>query len=271
MITTWADSNLLLMLLFVALASLVVGMGLPVTASYIVLAALCAPALYGLIAQHELVDIIMAGNVSESAQQIATMLSPELSTIFSTTTAELSVDVVMNAVQAMPLDMRNLLLEASFDPYAISMMLLSAHMIIFWLSQDSNVTPPVCLVAFAAASIAKTPPMATGFEAWKTAKGLYIVPILFAYTKFLGGSWIEIAYIFIAVSIGMYALVAGIYGYLEHKQSIIARLLLLVSGVVLIWPNLPLTYDVMALVVFIGLFAFDIKYGQKAALEPVGV
>ena len=40
-------------------------------------------------------------------------------------------------------------------------MLLSAHLIIFWLSQDSNVTPPVCLAAFAAAGIAGTRPMAT--------------------------------------------------------------------------------------------------------------
>ena len=124
MITTWADSNLLLMLLFVALASLVVGMGLPVTASYIVLAALCAPALYGLIAQHQLVDIIMAGSLPESAQQIATMLNPELASVLSTPTAALSVDAVMEAVQLMPLEMRNLLLESSFDPYAISMMLL---------------------------------------------------------------------------------------------------------------------------------------------------
>ena len=263
MITTWADSNLLLMIVFVALASLVVGMGLPVTASYIVLAALCAPALYGLIAQHGLVDVIMAGNVPESAQQMASFLSPELATIFSIPTAELSIDAVTTAVQSLPLEVRNLMLENSFDPYALSMMLLSAHMIIFWLSQDSNVTPPVCLVAFAAASIAKTPPMATGFEAWKTAKGLYIIPVLFAYTQFLGGTWLEIMYIFVATSIGIYAFVASLYGYLEYKQSPVARLILLVSGIVLIWPNLPVFYDLAALALFVGLLIFDVKYSQK--------
>jgi len=52
------------------------------------------------------------------------------------------------------------------------------------------VTPPVCLAAFAAAAIAKTPPMATGFTAWRVAKGLYIIPILFAYTPLLSGDWL---------------------------------------------------------------------------------
>ena len=40
--------------------------------------------------------------------------------------------------------------------------ILAAHLIVFWLSQDSNVTPPVCLASFTAAGIAGSPPMATG-------------------------------------------------------------------------------------------------------------
>jgi len=51
--------------------------------------------------------------------------------------------------------------------------LLIAHLVVFWYSQDSNVTPPVCLAAFTAAGIAGARPMATGFESWKIAKGLY--------------------------------------------------------------------------------------------------
>jgi TRAP-type uncharacterized transport system fused permease subunit len=78
-----------------------------------------------------------------------------------------------------------------WTPPLITMALLSAHMIIFWLSQDSNVTPPVCLTAFAAAAIAKTPPMATGVMSWKLAKGLYLVPVLIAYTNFIGGTPLE--------------------------------------------------------------------------------
>lgn len=49
------------------------------------------------------------------------------------------------------------LLEQALSSQALTMALVAAHMIIFWLSQDSNVTPPVCLTAFAAAAIAGTP------------------------------------------------------------------------------------------------------------------
>ena len=55
---------------------------------------------------------------------------------------------------------------------------LTAHMIVFWFSQDSNVTPPVCLAAYAAAGVAESDPMRTGFHAWKYAKGLYLIPLL---------------------------------------------------------------------------------------------
>ncbi|WP_372972760.1 hypothetical protein [Marinobacter sp.] len=67
-------------------------------------------------------------------------------------------------------------LHFALSPHALTMALVAAHMIIFWLSQDSNVTPPVCLTAFAAAAITGTPAMRTGLTAWKIAKGLYIVP-----------------------------------------------------------------------------------------------
>ncbi len=51
MINDWAGGSLLVTIVLVALASLVLGMGLPVTASYVVLATLSAPAIHGLIAE----------------------------------------------------------------------------------------------------------------------------------------------------------------------------------------------------------------------------
>ncbi|WP_240036181.1 hypothetical protein [Pseudoalteromonas sp. A757] len=126
------------------------------------------------------------------------------------------------------------------------MMLLSAHMIIFWLSQDSNVTPPVCLVAFTAAGIAKTPPMATGIEAWKTAKALYIVPLLFAYTPFIGGSNFEIMQVFFTALVGMYALAAAIYGYAEAKLNKPIRMVLALLGIALVWPHQIISVDIAA-------------------------
>jgi TRAP-type uncharacterized transport system fused permease subunit len=54
-------------------------------------------------------------------------------------------------------------------------------MIVYWLSQDSNISPPVCIAAFAGAAIAKAPMWPTAFNAFKFAKFLYVAPFLFAY------------------------------------------------------------------------------------------
>ncbi len=110
-IISLSDGNLLLALLLVALASLVLGMGVPVTAAYLIVAVLAVPAL-----------------------------------------GDLGVP------------------------------LLAAHMIVYWLSQDSNITPPVCVAAYAGAAIAGSDPWKTGWTSFKYAKLLYVMPILFAFT-----------------------------------------------------------------------------------------
>ena len=63
--------------------------------------------------------------------------------------------------------------------------IIAAHLIIFWLSQDSNITPPVALGAYAGAAIARADPWKTGWACFKFAKLLYIMPLLFAYTHIL--------------------------------------------------------------------------------------
>ena len=153
MISNWAGGSLLLTLILVALASLVLGMGLPVTASYVVLATLSAPALYTLIGESHLVQTIAAGTLPEEAKAIFMLVAPD---------ALASLGQPMPAADAaallakVPADFTSQLLQQALSPALLTTALLSAHMIIFWLSQDSNVTPPVCLAAFAAAAIAGT-------------------------------------------------------------------------------------------------------------------
>ena len=109
-----AGGQLWLALVLVALAALVLGMGLPVTAAYIVLSVMAAPALQ-----------------------------------------------------------------------EMGMALVAAHMVIFWLSQTSNVTPPIALAAFAGAGIAGAKPMGAANEAVKLAKGLFVVPLMMVYSPLL--------------------------------------------------------------------------------------
>ena len=266
MINEWAGSNLLLLVALIALASLIIGMGLPVTASYIVLATLSAPALYGLISQSALVDLIIAGQLNDSAVMMMNMMAPTLTELYGQGGS--ASEQVFTALAALPPEAIEIIRSNQFAAGQLAMMLLSAHMIIFWLSQDSNVTPPVCLVAFTAAGIAKTPPMATGIEAWKTAKALYIIPLLFAFTPFIGGTYVEIAGIFFTALLGLYAAVAAIYGYAEAKLAVATRALLAVLGAVLIWPHEQLLVDIGAALSVVLIVVVQVVKNCRALSQP---
>ncbi len=260
MVTEWAGGSLLITLVLIALASLILGMGLPVTAAYIVLATLSAPALYNLIAEMKLIELLIAGTLPDAAKTIFLLLDPVKAALLN---APMSAEQAVSMVALVPESFKGQLLEQALDPQLLTMILLSAHMIIFWLSQDSNVTPPVCLTAFAAATIAGTPPMATGFTAWKIAKGLYIVPLIFAYTNFIGGSSAEVMQIFIFSAFGLYAFVGFMEGHLEGPLNIVLRLLSLLLALGLMWPHQWLWLNLLSLVVFIALFVYSKKQHPK--------
>ncbi|RLU00993.1 MAG: TRAP transporter fused permease subunit, partial [Ketobacter sp.] len=252
MISQWAEGSLLLTLVLIALASLILGMGLPVTASYIVLATLSAPVLYQLIAEQQILSMMQAGNLPEQARALFMLTAPDSITQLSQPMTAINAQTLL---ATLPTDIKPMLLEQTLSPAMISAALVSAHMIIFWLSQDSNVTPPVCLTAFAAAAIAKTPPMQTGLSAWKLAKGLYIIPLLFAYTPLIGGNSQQTLIIFVTAILGLYALVGVFQGYLETALSWLQRALLLACGILLLWPVPNLWWNALGTVGLVGVFS----------------
>ncbi len=157
-----AGGKLWLTILLVALASLVLGMGVPVTAAYLITAVVAVPALTHL-------------GVNEVA----------------------------------------------------------AHMIVYWLSQDSNITPPVCIAAFAGATIAKANMWRTAFSSFKFAKFLYLGPFLFGYVPGFsldGSSWDIIkAFALIALGTWAYSYFLSLHwlyffnGSLEKKRAVQAE------------------------------------------------
>jgi len=234
MINHWAGGSILVALILIALASLVLGMGLPVTASYVVLATLSAPALADLIAQSNLIDAVSSGQIGDQAKAILMLVAPDRMAEIG---LPMSREAAAELIALLPIDIARTFKEQTLSTEALTIALLSAHMIIFWLSQDSGVTPPVCLTAFAAAAIARTPPMATGFVAWKVAKGLYIIPFLFAYTPLLGGElWYDLEVCFFAF-FAIYALAGAIDGHMEAPVGWPMRAVLFVLGVAMMWPN----------------------------------
>ncbi|MEE1672668.1 TRAP transporter fused permease subunit [Agarivorans aestuarii] len=259
MITEWSGGSLLVALLLVAVASLVLGMGLPVTASYIVLATLSAPALLQLMANVELVSALSSGALSADVQAILMLVgvSPEQ--------GAMTVAQAQTVINDMPDEMMAILRPMLLDEHQLSMLLLAAHLVIFWLSQDSNVTPPVCLCTFTAAAIAKSPPMATGFTSWKIAKGLYIIPILFAYTPLAQGDWLAAFQVFIFALPGLYAFTLVMQGWQKRQLRHWERALLVVIAVALLSP-VAMHWQVIALVSLLGVM-FYIQRSSKQVVE----
>ena len=149
-----------------------------------------------------------------------------------------------------------MVIDQGIEAGVLTGILLSAHMIIFWLSQDSNVTPPVCIVAYSAAAIAETPPLRTGLMAWKIAKGLYIMPFLFAFTPLLSGDWMAAGQVFAFAIVAIYALAGALEGYLERALHPLAQVLVGLSGILMLWP-VNLTANLVGLGLFVVLFGIN--------------
>jgi len=264
MITNWSGDNMLIAILLIGLASLVLGMGLPVTAAYIVLGTLSAPALYNLIADAHIVEIISSGALSEEVKAILMIAIPDK---FELLNQPMTLEQAKVLLGSVPVDLAGTVREMALSPESATFALLSAHMIIFWLSQDSNVTPPVCLAAFTGAAIAGTPPMSTGLQSWKIAKGLYIVPLLFAYTPFLGGSWLEITLIFVFALFGLYAFTCALQGHMEASIGWFSRLTLLILAFLLLKPSSFLIHAAAALC-FVFFFTMNIKRSLAQQVLP---
>ena len=246
MIINWSGGSLVLTLILVALASLVLGLGLPVTAAYVVLAPLAAPALADLILQAKLIEALMGGTLNEGARVILLAFMPEQAAILNET---MSRKMAIEFLATIPLELRSTISDQGLSSSTLTAALLSAHMIVFWLSQDSNVTPPVCLTAYAAAGIAGTKPVETGFTAWGFAKGIYVIPLVIAFTPLVGGNGQELAGIVLFTGASLYAFAGSLQGYLEGPLRPTLRLLTAAVAVFLIWPHGSWSLNALALAI----------------------
>jgi TRAP transporter 4TM/12TM fusion protein len=234
MISAWSGGNVLLAMTMIAVASIVLGLGLPVTAAYVVLATVSAPALAGMLADREVAALIASGTLPETAKALFLLAPPE---ILPRLAQPMPLAEARALVASLPLEVAQPLREATIPREALTTLLLAAHLVIFWLSQDSNVTPPVALASFTAAAIAKAPPMATSWASWKLAKGLYIVPLLFVYTPILSGDWGDMLYFGGFALVGVYGIAGALQGGLEAPLGWPLRAVLLLAGGVCVWPT----------------------------------
>lgn len=118
--------------------------------------------------------------------------------------------------------------------------ILAAHFFVFFFGVLSEVTPPVCLAAYAGAGLANANPMTTGFTALKLAVAGFLVPyvLIFEPAMLLDGPILDLIPAFMTVVIGMVALAAGLGGFLLTNANVLERTVLIVSGILLVIPQL---------------------------------
>lgn len=198
MMIAFSGGNIVLALILVLIASLILGMGLPVTASYIVLIVLVGPALS--------------------------------------------------------------------NEFGIP--LLIAHLVVFWYSQDSNVTPPIALAGFAGAAIANASPMETSIQAWKFAKGLYLIPAFMVFNPEIieGGSIQIVLWTGFTAILCLVAFAAALEGFLFAPMDIVSRILIVPATIGVFYPDI--TAEIAGTVVLLLVLALNWWQGKKNGPTP---
>jgi len=117
--------------------------------------------------------------------------------------------------------------------------LVISHVIAFWFSALSNVTPPVCVSALAAASIAGSDPMKTGIVGIKYSLMLFIMPFTFAYFPeiLMLGTWAQIIFVTVGVTVGLVVFASGMEGFLLSPLNWLERVLMMTAGILLFIPE----------------------------------
>ena len=138
---------------------------------------------------------------------------------------------------------------------------VAAHFFVFYFGIIADITPPVALAAYAGASIAKANPVKTGLNATKLAIAAFIVPYMFAYNPQMllvdlpSNLWMKLGYLtIIAVTglLGLFAIGAGLNGFLRRRIPAVLRVILVLAGLLLIHPNL--VTDLIGFAVVLGSF-----------------
>ena len=124
---------------------------------------------------------------------------------------------------------------------------VAAHMFIFYYAVLSEVSPPTALSPFAAAAITGGDPYKTTIQAWKYTLPAFLVPFVFVLDPQgiglllkipPGGSGWDIVLITAKTGLGLAALAAAAQGWAFRRTTTAERLLLILAGLLLVFPSL---------------------------------
>jgi TRAP-type uncharacterized transport system fused permease subunit len=118
----------------------------------------------------------------------------------------------------------------------------AAHMFVFYYAVLSEVSPPTALSCFAAAALTKGNPYKTTMYAWKYTLPAFIVPFMFTLDPkgvgiLLKGPAMNIIWTTLTAFIGIAALAGGVENWLFKKTTFYERIMLIVAGLALVYPE----------------------------------
>lgn len=131
---------------------------------------------------------------------------------------------------------------------------IAAHLFIFYYGLLADLTPPVCVAAYAAAGIAGANPFRTGLTAFRLGSAKALVPFVFAYSPAMlivapGFTVGDFLLVTLSCALGVCALGVALTGYAFAPIGWLARAPLLAASLLMISPGLTPTLLGAAIVV----------------------
>jgi TRAP transporter 4TM/12TM fusion protein len=129
---------------------------------------------------------------------------------------------------------------------------MAAHFFAFYFGLVSAITPPVALASFAAAGIAGSNPMQTGYHSFRLGIAKYILPFVFVYNPaiVMDGDWIYIITGVAGCFAGIYALTVTTEGWMLDKVGWPTRIFMAAVAIAMFHPDIMT--DAIGWIIFVG-------------------
>jgi TRAP transporter 4TM/12TM fusion protein len=143
--------------------------------------------------------------------------------------------------------------------------LLASNMFAYYFACISAITPPVAMASYAAAGLAKSEPLKTGFEAFKLGIVAYIVPFMFVYDETLllvNDNILMLIWSLITATAGTCLLAASLQGWLLRSASILERILIGLAALAMIYPGIAT--DIVGLILGLAIILYQYVMKKKS-------
>jgi TRAP transporter 4TM/12TM fusion protein len=140
---------------------------------------------------------------------------------------------------------------------------MAAHMFVMYYGMMSMITPPVALAAFAAASLAQSDAMKTGWAAVRFGWVAYVIPFLFvrAPSLLLEGSAASVLLALLTALAGVWMVSAAFAGYCTRSLTMPVRIGFGIAGLLMFIPADALPYGIVT--DFLGLLLGALLIGRE--------